>query len=81
VRLNTIRNKFAHNSGTSLAQIELGAIQDVLSVARAGVQFGSPIEAIEAFTTVACTFLIIPPPELQQVSYRHIRLFEFATIR
>jgi hypothetical protein len=45
----------------------LGKIGDVLSVVREGVEFDSPIEAIEAFTTVAVTFLIVPPKELQEV--------------
>jgi hypothetical protein len=45
----------------------LGAINECLAIARQGVSFGGPIDAIESFTTVASTFLIVPPPNLQQV--------------
>jgi hypothetical protein len=38
-----------------------------LDIARAGAVFDSPVAAIEAFTTIACTFLIVPPLSLQQV--------------
>ena len=67
VRLNQIRNNFAHSLGAELSDVDLGPIRTVLAIARRGVAFESPVEAIEAFTTVACTFLIVAPPDLQQV--------------
>ena len=67
VRLNVIRNRFCHSLGAELSDQDLGAIRDVLDIARSGVVFESPVEAIEAFTTVACTFLIVPPAALQQI--------------
>ena len=69
VRLNKIRNKFAHSLGAEITDADLGSIRTVLAldIARPGVAFESPVEAIEAFTTVACTFLIVAPPDLQQV--------------
>lgn len=67
LRLNTIRNQFGHTLEPVVGHADLGAMQTVLDVARPGVAFPSPIEAIEAFTTVACTWLILPPPALQQV--------------
>ncbi len=67
VRLNTIRNQFGHTLRPVLRNNDLGTINDALSVARRGVKFKEPIEAIEAFTTVACTFLIVPPPKLQEI--------------
>lgn len=67
VRLNKIRNNFGHTLKPTLRHSDLGAIREILATARAGVQFADPIEAIEAFTTVACTFLIVPPPQLQEV--------------
>lgn len=66
-QLNRIRNRFAHSLGAELSAEELKPIHPVLGIARPGVAFESPVEAIEAFTTVACTFLIVAPPELQQI--------------
>jgi hypothetical protein len=40
-------------------------MSEVLSVARRGATFAEPIEAIEAFTTVACTWLIVSPSDIQ----------------
>lgn len=67
VQLNRIRNRFGHSLGADLSNEDLGSIGAVLDVAKRGVTFGSPVEAIEAFTIVACTFMIVPPAELQHV--------------
>lgn len=67
LRLNTIRNEFGHTLRPVVRSQDLGAINECLAVMRKGIQFRQPIEAIEAFTTVAATFLVVPPPELQKV--------------
>lgn len=67
LRLNSIRNNFGHTLRPVLRFGSLGAINECLAIARQGVSFGGPIDAIESFTTVASTFLIVPPPNLQQV--------------
>ena len=49
----------------------------MLEVSRPEIDLDDPVRAVEAFTTVACTFLIVPPPELQQVfadAFRAIRV-------
>ena len=59
--VNTVRNKFSH---TLTPKIEWGAINnviDVLKIARKGVAYKEPIDAIEAFAPVACAFLIEAP--------------------
>lgn len=61
LKLNSLRNKIGHNLGGEPRFDDLGPIIDVLEIARAGIEFASPVEAIEAFTTVACTWLIVPP--------------------
>lgn len=65
--LNTVRNKFGHTLRPDLKMGELEPLLQVLRVARPNAAFQDPIEVIEAFTTVACTWLIITPPHLQQV--------------
>jgi hypothetical protein len=74
--LNAIRNQFGHTLRPVLRGQDLGPIAEVLRVARRGAEFAEPIDAIEAFTTVACTFLIVPPPRLQAVfaqAFAHVR--------
>ncbi len=67
LQLNRIRNRLCHSLTAELSVQELGAIHTVLDIARPGVEFRNPAEAIEVFTTVTCTFLIVPPPALQQI--------------
>jgi len=67
LKLHSIRNKASHNLARGPSFDDLGPISEVLRIARPAIAFGSPIEAIEAFTTVACTWLIVPPKEHQQL--------------
>lgn len=66
LRLNAIRNMFGHSLRPELQMGEVDVLTQALAVVRAGVRFDDPVEVIEAFTTVACTWLIIVPPHLQQ---------------
>ena len=59
--VNAVRNKFSH---TLTPKIEWGAINnvtDVLKIARKGVIYAEPTDAIEAFASVACALLIEVP--------------------
>jgi len=67
LRLNKLRNQMSHNLGVNINFNGLGPINDVLAIARANASFAEPIDAIEAFTTVACTWLIVPPKEHQRL--------------
>jgi hypothetical protein len=67
LKLNAIRNRFAHNLGARVSFDDLGPIREVLSASRPNVTFESAVAALEAFVTVACTFLIVAPPELEEV--------------
>lgn len=67
VRLNSIRNDFSHDLQADVNVEDLDAINEVVNVVRQEVEYNSAVERIEAFTTIACTFLIVPPPELQEV--------------
>ncbi|MHA6140944.1 hypothetical protein ACX3YC_26550 [Pseudomonas mohnii] len=77
LRLNSLRNQVGHNLGADITFNDLGPIDGVLNVARPGIVFASPIDAIEAFTTVVCTWLIVPPKELQPIfteAFSEVRL-------
>lgn len=67
LRLNAIRNQFGHTLRPEVQYGDLGPINTVLEVARRGVQFNEPIDAIEAFTSVTCVFLIVPPQHLEDI--------------
>jgi hypothetical protein len=79
IQLNAVRNKFGHRLNHKIESQEISAIYEVLRVARSGVRFASPLEAIEAFAPVACAFLSVTSPELQQLlmeAFAHIRTYE-----
>lgn len=79
IQLNSVRNKFGHRLNHTIEGHEISAIYEVLQVARSGVRFASPVEAIEAFAPVACAFLAVPPLELQQLfmeAFAHVRSYE-----
>jgi hypothetical protein len=67
LQLNKIRNKFGHRLGHVIEAHEIGAIYEVLSMDRSGHKFVTHIEAIEAFSAIACAFLSTPPKELRAV--------------
>jgi len=67
LQLNSIRNRFGHTLKPELSIEDLGAINEVLTIGRKGVEFSNAIDAIEAFTTIACAFLTVHRAEIQQI--------------
>lgn len=67
VRLNRIRNQFGHSLAPELSIESLGPINETISIFRKDVDLSQPISRIEAFTTIAVTFLIVTPPKLQKL--------------
>lgn len=65
LQLNSVRNKYGHHLEFEIETYHLSAVYEVLRTARAGQQFSTHIEAIEAFAAVACAFLSLPPKHLQ----------------
>jgi hypothetical protein len=61
LQLNAVRNKFGHTLTPSIEWGGINAITAVLDIARKGVVYAEPIDAIEAFAAVACAFLIESP--------------------
>jgi hypothetical protein len=64
--INTIRNRFGHRITATVSQDDLQACISILAVARSGKPYSDPIEIIEDFTTVACTWLIVDP-EIERI--------------
>lgn len=74
LEINKIRNKFSHNIEAQLRESDISQISEVLRYSRPKFS-GTPIDMIEAFTTVACTFLIVPTPALKKLfkeAFAHI---------
>ncbi|WP_340317726.1 hypothetical protein [Rhizorhabdus argentea] len=67
LQLNRVRNKFGHTAGYTMDRYDITAIYEVLDVARRGVEFPDPTDAIEAFAAISCAFLDVPPKELGEV--------------
>ena len=79
-KLNLIRNKFGHRLDANLEDYDLGAINEILNAIRPDAGFNNLVEKIEAFTTIACTWLIIPPQELQDLfiqAFRNVRAHDY----
>ena len=61
LQLNAVRNKFGHTLTPTIDRGSINAITAVLDVARKGIVYAEPIDAIEAFAAVACAFLVESP--------------------
>src|SRR6266404_68797 len=60
--INTIRNRLGHRITPCISpKHDLTNCIKVLQISRNGKQYKDPIEIIEDFTTVACTWLIVDP--------------------
>lgn len=66
IQLNKVRNRFGHTLNHVIEWGEINSITQILGVARPSTKFAEPIEAIEAFTPIACAFLSVPPQHLQE---------------
>ncbi|PSF10764.1 hypothetical protein [Marinobacter shengliensis] len=65
-RLNAVRNRFAHRLDVDLDDLDVNAMEEVIRIFRPEAKFEGNLQRIEAFMTIAVTFLIVPPPDLQQ---------------
>lgn len=79
LQVNSVRNKYGHRLNHEIERHEISAVLEMLHAARLGVHFASEVEAIEAFAPVACAFLSVPLPELQELfleAFRNVRSYE-----
>ncbi|PSL10932.1 hypothetical protein CLV44_12412 [Marinobacterium halophilum] len=79
LQVNSVRNKFGHRLNHQIERHEISAVLEMLRAARPGIDFESEVEAIEASATVACAFLSVPPPELQQLfleAFQNVHSYE-----
>lgn len=70
LQLNSVRNRLGHEIPYEIKMHEIGAISEALRISRSNILFDNPVNAIETFAPVACAFLAVPPPHLQDVFLR-----------
>jgi len=80
LQFNAVRNKFGHQLNFAVDPEQLSAIYEVLSIARRGAQFASPVDALQAFCPVACAFLAVPPPHIRNCLWRHFHMCTHGTL-
>ena len=64
IELNKVRNKFSHSLDAQISVEELKEMLKVLKIARDGIVYDNAIKVIHDFSTVASTFLIVHPEEI-----------------
>lgn len=78
IQLNKVRNRFAHDMKHAVEQHHVSAIYEALEISRKTAKFPDPVEAIEAFAAVACAFLSVPPPRLNELfrkAFAEVRVY------
>ena len=73
LRLNKIRNKFAHSLDAEVSVGELSPMTDILEVSGRKTENIDAIDTIETFTTLACTWLLVSPRHLEELFARAFR--------
>lgn len=64
--INAIRNRYGHDLTAALSLNELSGCRKVLAIARGEKEYVEPLEVINDFTTVTCTWLIVDR-EIEQI--------------
>ena len=65
LKLHQIRNRFAHNLNSNISVKELESMTEVMQIFGRKTQDMEAISLVESFTTLACTFLIVTPPNVE----------------
>lgn len=66
-RVNKIRNRFGHELDATICNGEINELDDVLKIMSPEVCSETPINRIENFTAIACTFLNVAPKEIEEI--------------
>lgn len=79
IQLNSVRNKYGHRLDHTVEFADINGIMEVLSVSRPEYNFSTPVDAIEAFASVACAFLTVAPKNLSDVFAQAFRYIHTTT--
>ena len=78
LKLHQIRNRFAHNLYSSVSVKELESMTRVMQISGRETEDIEEIALVESFTTLACTFLIVTPPHIEDVFARATTHLDFS---
>ena len=81
LKLHQIRNRFAHNLYSNVSVKELEPMTGIMQISGRETQDIDAIALVESFTTLACTFLIVTPPHIEDVFARATAHLDFGAIR
>ena len=66
IKLHQIRNRFAHNLNSTVSVDDLRPMTEIMQIMRRETEGIESISLVESFTTLACTFLIVAPPHIEE---------------
>ena len=67
LKLNSLRNNFAHNLDYALSKRDLGTMTTILILSGPQVSTMNAIEMVEKFTALSCVFLNPTPPRIAEL--------------
>ena len=73
LKLNKIRNRFAHSLDAEVSVDELSSMTEILRMSGRNTENIDAIDTIETFTILACTWLLVSPPHLEELFERAFR--------
>ena len=79
VKLHQIRNRFAHNINGRISVEELESMTGIMRISGRKTEDIAAISLVESFTTLACTFLLVAPPHIEDAFARATSHLDFGT--
>ena len=73
LEFNAIRNKYGHDLDAEIRPEHTREIETALRIAREGLQFSNLLQKVEMFTTIAATFLLVSPRDIEELFDRVFR--------
>ena len=75
--LNKLRNKIAHDLDIEVSKNDLNSMIKILEISGRNTGNMDVCDVIDSFTTLACTWLLITPPHLEELFNKAFREVEF----
>ena len=75
--LNKLRNKIAHDLNLEVSKNELNSMIKILEISGRNTENMDVCDVIDSFTTLACTWLLITPPHLEELFNKAFREVDF----
>ena len=79
LKLHQIRNRIAHKLNSGISVEELESMTGIMRISGRKTQDIAAISLVESFTTLACTFLLVTPPHIEDAFSRAIAHLDFST--